>query len=86
VYIYEALSVVLSCIILGTAVGIFTAITLTIQFNLFLESAFSFQFPVLLFCVTTGLSLLVAVVGSYWPASEFKDLPIALVLKGGSTD
>ncbi|KAL7747024.1 hypothetical protein RI367_007637 [Sorochytrium milnesiophthora] len=82
VYIYEALCLILATIILGTIIGIMTAITLTLQFNLFTEMPFTFRFPVPLFSSVVAMSLVVAVIGSFLPANEIRKKQIALALKG----
>jgi ABC-type lipoprotein release transport system permease subunit len=41
-YIYEALCLVISSLICGTLIGILIALTLTLQFNLFLQMPFRF--------------------------------------------
>jgi len=81
-YIYEALSLVLSTIVLGTALGIFTAVVLTLQILLFSELPFYFNFPTELFVMVVILSLVVAVLGSYLPANEFRKKEIAIALRG----
>ncbi|KAI9140455.1 FtsX-like permease family-domain-containing protein [Paraphysoderma sedebokerense] len=82
IYIYEALCIILATIVIGTAIGIITAITLSLQFNLFTEMPFSFSFPTYLFIFVVGMSLLVSVLGSYFPAREFRKKQIAIALKG----
>lgn len=81
-YIYEALSVVLTAFGLGTAVGLLVASTLTLQFNLFTEMPFEFNFPTALFVLTLLGSIALAMVASYFPARAIARLDIAGVLKG----
>lgn len=81
IYIYEALSLIFSSVIVGSIVGILVAITLTLQFNLFSEFAFSFAFPYALFFSVLGMALLVAVFGSYIPAYSLRKKDIAIALK-----
>ncbi|ORZ31776.1 FtsX-like permease family-domain-containing protein [Catenaria anguillulae PL171] len=82
IYIYEAIAIVLATIALGSAIGILTALVLTLQFGLFTEMPFSFGFPVPLYVTVTVLSLVVAVAGSWYPATEFARKKIAIALKG----
>jgi len=82
VYVYEAISLIAASVLLGTVIGLTTATTLTLQFNLFTELPFSFQFPYPLFIVVLIMSFVVSVLGSYWPARAFKQKPIAIALKG----
>jgi len=81
-YIYEALSIVLSTLVLGTTLGLVTAVVLTLQINLFTELPFEFNFPSELFALVIILSLVIAVLGSYYPAKEFQKKEIAIALRG----
>jgi ABC-type lipoprotein release transport system permease subunit len=82
IYIYEAISVVLSAITLGTIVGIVVAIVLTLQFNLFLELPFVFYFPLPLFLVVFFLSIILSVLGAFIPANQFARKTISNVIRG----
>jgi hypothetical protein len=82
VYVYEAAALITSSLVLGTLIGMAQALTLTLQFNLFTELPFTFDFPVALFIVVVVMSFAVAVAGSYFPALKFKRKRIASVLKG----
>jgi ABC-type antimicrobial peptide transport system permease subunit len=84
VYIYEALAIIMSALVLGSTTGILIAATLTLQFNLFTEMRFQFDFPYFLFGSVVLLSLTVAVVGSYLASLDIKRQPIAQTLKGGA--
>ena len=81
-YIYEALCLVISAFACGTVIGVVIALTLTAQFNLFLEMPFQFDFPYILFCSVGVKAVIVAVVGSYIPARILRNKEIALVLRG----
>ncbi len=63
-------------------IGLLIAITLTLQFNLFTEMPFAFDFPYVLFFSVLAMSLFVAVVGSYMPARVLRGKQIASALKG----
>jgi ABC-type antimicrobial peptide transport system permease subunit len=82
IYIYEALCVVLACTFLGLLLGSFTAITLTLQSNLFTEMPFVFTFPGSLIAIVVILCLLSAIIGSVHPVKEFNKRPIAITLRG----
>ena len=81
-YVYEALSIVLASVILGTIVGLAVAILMTVQFNMFTQLPFSFSFPFILFFPILGMSVVIAIVGSYLPAAIIRRKPIGGVLKG----
>ena len=80
-YIYEALTLIGSSLLLGSSVGILVSITLTLQFNLFTEFKFQFDFPYALFFTVVGMSVLVAVLGSFLPANVLRKRNIATALK-----
>lgn len=80
-YIYEALSLIFSSVLIGSVVGILVAVTLTLQFNLFSEFAFTFAFPYALFFSVLGMAVLVAIFGSYLPSYSLKKKDIAIALK-----
>eukprot|EP01090_Pellita_catalonica_P004754 TRINITY_DN14551_c0_g1_i1.p1 TRINITY_DN14551_c0_g1~~TRINITY_DN14551_c0_g1_i1.p1 ORF type:complete len:444 (-),score=74.69 TRINITY_DN14551_c0_g1_i1:87-1376(-) len=82
VYVYEALILVVTSIFFGSTIGVLIAITLTLQFNLFSELPFEFDFPWGLFFMITSMALLLAVLGSYCPARRQGKKPISFVLKG----
>lgn len=82
IYVYEALSVVLACTFLAFLLGCFTAVTLTLQSNLFTEMPFVFVFPGALITIVTILCLITAIVGSYIPIDDFNKRPIAVTLRG----
>lgn len=82
VYVYEALAIVLASVIAGTAIGLVIAASLTAQFNLFTEMPFRMEFPHSLFWTLVILSLVIAVIGSAWPASKFLKKSISGVLRG----
>jgi len=81
-YVYEAISIIMASVVSGSTIGILASISLTVQFNLFTELPFWFQFPYLLFFSVIGMSVTVAILGSYIPSKSLKDKPISAVLKG----
>eukprot|EP01064_Diplonema_japonicum_P011147 TRINITY_DN1840_c3_g1_i1.p1 TRINITY_DN1840_c3_g1~~TRINITY_DN1840_c3_g1_i1.p1 ORF type:complete len:1156 (+),score=159.94 TRINITY_DN1840_c3_g1_i1:26-3469(+) len=80
-YVYEALCTVLSAFFCGCVIGLIIAITLTVQFNMFVEMPMDFTFPYVLFIVVFCEALFTAIVGSYVPALELRKKQIAQVLK-----
>jgi len=81
VYVYEGLALVLTSLVLGTAIGIVIAVSLTLQFNLFTEMPFKFRFPLTLYLSLVFMSLTVAVLGSGIPARFFLGKTISNVLR-----
>ncbi|KNE73088.1 hypothetical protein AMAG_17243 [Allomyces macrogynus ATCC 38327] len=82
VYVYEALAIVIATILLGTLVGGITAVTVTLQFNLFTEMPMTLAFPSGLYTFVVVFSIVVAVAGSWYPASQYRQKKIAMALKG----
>lgn len=80
-YVYEALCLILSSVFIGSTIGMAVSVTLTMQFNVFTELPFSFDFPYFLFFSVLAMSIAVAIGGSYLPASAIKKKDIAIALK-----
>ena len=72
IYIFEAETIVISCIIQGVLIGCFTAIVLTLQFNLFIQMPFMFYVNLPVTLVLLFSSLIVSFLGSYIPAVDMK--------------
>ena len=83
VYITEAVVLVTSSFLLGSVIGILVAVSLTLQFNLFIESPFIFNFPTTLFFILAVLGLVVASAAAYFPSNALVRREIAGVLKSG---
>ena len=81
IYIYEALCVVIASAFLGTAIGLLIGVSLTLQFNLFTEMPFQMSLPVELFSACIVLSLVVAVLGSWFPARQFVKKSVTEILR-----
>jgi len=84
VYIYEALAIVFSSIIIGFVMGDLVSVTLTLESNLFNELPFQLRFPTLLFTTVVILSIGVALFGSYIPSRTLLKKRIASALKNTS--
>jgi len=81
VYIYEALALVLSSVLIGTTIGLVVAVSLTLQFDLFTEMPFAIEFPHSLFWSMLAMAIAVAVFGSFLPAHSFMKKTISNVLR-----
>jgi len=81
VYMYEALAIVLASVFIGFIIGDLVSVTLTLQACLFSELPFTFNFPTILFFSVVGMSVIVAVLGSYLPARVLQKKRIASALK-----
>lgn len=81
-YIYEAISLIMASGLLGSIVGIVIAVTLTLQFLMFLEIPFVFIFPYAMFFFCFSMGIVVAIGGSYYSLSDFRDKSISNIIKG----
>jgi ABC-type antimicrobial peptide transport system permease subunit len=81
-YMYEALALIVSSGLLGSIVGIAVAVTLTMQFVMFLELQFIFFFPYAMFFFCFFMGLIVSLGGAYLAVTGFKDKSIAQIVKG----
>ncbi|KYQ92900.1 hypothetical protein DLAC_05491 [Tieghemostelium lacteum] len=82
VYAYEALVLIFTSMFLGLLIGLGVALTLTLQFDLFTELPFSFQFPYYWFFGVLVASIAIAIIGSIQASKEYRYRQIASVLKG----
>ena len=81
IYLYESLAVTLTAAILGLVVGFILALTLSLQFNIFLELPFFVEFPYLLVSVMLFMALLITVIGTMIPIIDINKMSITSVLK-----
>jgi len=82
VYIFEAMSIILTSVILATAIGLMVSLTLTLQYTLFNDMTFTFYFPTAMFVFLFTLSVIVSLLGSYLPASQLAKKQIASTIRG----
>lgn len=82
VYLYEASSLILASIIIGTLVGVVIATTLVLQFNLFSELPFQSNFPVKLYLIMCITGFILGLLGSYYPTHQVNKLSLVKILKG----
>lgn len=81
IYLYESLAVTIAASILGLCVGFILALTLSLQFNIFLELPFFVEFPYLLVSIMVVLGLVVTVIGTVMPLNDVNKRTIASILK-----
>lgn len=82
-YVYEALTLVLSSFIVGTAIGLIVASTIMLQINVFLQLPFNMDFPWQLFLFLFLLSIVSSVCASVIPARALSRRSISVLLKKG---
>lgn len=81
-YMYEAASIILSSIITGTFIGVVISVTLILQFNVFVELPFTFNFPFKLYFILVTFGLGLGMLGSYYPIYEVNSISLVKVMKG----
>ena len=82
IYLYEAATIILSSIIIGTFIGVAVSISLILQFDTFLELPFVFNFPYGLYFVLIIIGLLLGLLGSYYPTYSVNTLSLIKIMKG----
>jgi hypothetical protein len=82
IYIFEALSIILTSVILATIIGLAVALTLKLQFALFNQMAVEWYFPTGLFTFVFILSFVVSIIGSWLPARKLSKKQIAQTIRG----
>lgn len=82
IYLYEAATIILSSIITGTFIGVVISSTLILQFTVFVELPFVFNFPYKLYTtlVLSGFGL--GLLGSYYPTHEVNQMSLVKIMKG----
>ena len=81
IYLYESLAVTLTACILGLIIGFLLALTLSMQFNLFLELPFFIAFPYELTFTMLGLAIITTIIGTVIPLNNVNNQTIASILK-----
>ena len=81
-YIYEAASIIIASILTGTFIGIVISCTLILQFDMFVELPFIFNFPYKLYFILTSFRLVMGLLGSYYPIYEVNHMSLIKIMKG----
>ncbi len=82
IYLYEAATIILSSIIIGTFIGVVVSISLILQFDVFLELPFVFNFPFELYFILIIIGLALGLLGSYYPTYAVNNLSLVKIMKG----
>jgi ABC-type antimicrobial peptide transport system permease subunit len=82
VYMFEALAIILTSVIMATIIGVVVAFTLALQYALFNQTDVQIYFPMLLFIFLLICSFAVSIIGSYLPSRRFASKEIAHTIKG----
>ena len=82
IYLYEAASILLCSIIIGTFIGIIISCSLILQFDIFLELPFIFHFPFFICCILVTIGIFLGLLGSYYPILLVNSLSLVKIMKG----
>ena len=82
IYLYEAASILLASIVAGTFIGIIISVSLILQFNMFIELPFEFNFPFRLYFILTGFGFFMGLLGSFYPIYEVNHMSLIKIMKG----
>ena len=82
IYLYEAATIILTSIIIGTAIGVIISSSLILQFDIFIELPFVFNFPFKLYFILIGIGLALGLLGSYYPTYSVNTLSLVKIMKG----
>ena len=82
IYLYEAATIILTSIIIGTFIGIVISSSLILQFDIFLELPFVFNFPYALYFILISVGLSLGLLGSYYPTYAVNTLSLVKIMKG----
>ena len=82
IYLYEAATIILSSIFIGTFIGVVISASLILQFDVFLELPFVFNFPFQLYFILITVGLVLGLLGSYYPTYAVNTLSLVKIMKG----
>ena len=82
IYLYEAATIILCSIIIGTFIGVVISTSLILQFDVFLELPFVFNFPYELYFILITVGLGLGLLGSYYPTYAVNTLSLVKIMKG----
>jgi ABC-type antimicrobial peptide transport system permease subunit len=82
IYMYEAACIIISSVITGTFIGIVISVTLILQFDMFAELPFVFNFPYKLYISLVSFGVFIGMLGSYYPTYEVNHMSLIKIMKG----
>jgi len=80
-FVFESITITLSSLALGTAIGITQSVLITLQSQILTENIFEFEFPLRLYLVLVGASTAIAVASSIIPSIKLMQTAPAQVLR-----
>ena len=82
IYLYEATTIILTSIIIGTIIGIIISCLLILQFDIFMELPFILNFPYKFYFILIIMGLLFGLLGSYYPIYAINTINLVKIMKG----
>ena len=82
IYLYEAAAIIITSIIIGTFIGIIISCSLILQFDIFVELPFIFNFPYKFFFILIFVGLFLGLLGSYYPTYDINNYSLVKIMKG----
>ena len=82
IYMYEAATIILTSIVIGTFIGVVISTSLILQIDIFIELTFIFNFPFQLYFILISLGLFLGLSGSYYPTYAVNTLSLVKIMKG----
>ena len=82
IYLYEATTIILTSIIIGTIIGIIISCSLILQFDIFMELPFILNFPYKFYFILIIMGLLFGLLGSYYPIYAINTINLVKIMKG----
>ena len=82
IYLYEAAAIIVTSIIIGTFIGIIISCLLILQFDIFVELPFIFNFPYKFYFILINVGLFLGLLGSYYPTYSVNKYSLVKIMKG----
>ena len=82
IYMYEAACIICSSVVTGTFIGVVISVTLILQFDMFAELPFVFNFPYKLYFSLVSFGVFIGMLGSYYPTYEVNHMSLIKIMKG----
>ena len=82
IYLYEASTIIIASTIIGTILGIIISSSIILQFDIFIELPFIFNFPFKLYFILISIGFFLGLLGSYYPTYSVNSLSLVKIMKG----
>ena len=82
IYLYEATVIIIASSIVGTILGIIISSSIILQFDIFFELPFIFNFPFKVYFILILFGLFLGILGSYFPIYNANKINLVKIMKG----